>query len=723
MRLDPGQRVGVYEIVGALGAGGMGEVYQARDTRLGRLVAIKFLSAELAADRLASERLEREARLTSSLNHPNIVTVHDVGELEGRPFIVMEFVAGQSLYEALQRGRMKPARAAEIASQVADGLAAAHDAGIVHRDLKPRNIMLTEDGRAKIVDFGIGKTSGPGPGAEDLTSPGALTDTYVVVGTAGYMAPEQAAGRPIDFRADQFALGSMVYEMLTGRRAFKRDTPVQTMAAIVDDEPEPIALVAPDTPIEITTIVERCHAKNPAHRYASTQDLARDLRDVRLLVGTRSSRSGFTLRRPRRRRWPWAAAAAVLMLAAALASYLLRDRTGGALGQARTLLDRFDKQANVDQAIGLLSAAVAADASRPAAHAMLAEAYVRKFEYTPQDTKLSDRAGDAAGMALRLDQSFAPAHVVLAMINYSQSRFDGALGEADKAVGLDAAHSRAWRERGRALFRLGRRDDAEQAFLKAIALDPADWTSRNALGALYLNLNRLDEAVAQFERIQVLTPDNTRAYNNLGTAFLQQERFDKATEMYERSLSLDQNATAYSNLGTALYLQGRYADAARSFEGAVALPGASFLHWFNLGAACYWVPDRRGRAKQAYETAVTLGEQTRTATSRIEPSRLAELASGHAVLALLTTGPEAAEHRSRALKLLALIEPPSRDAGVLSTVATTYEELGDRARALDWLEQAIAAGHPLKRIERSPWLKDLRSDERYIRQRKETKKE
>jgi serine/threonine protein kinase/Flp pilus assembly protein TadD len=718
MRLDSGQRVGVYEIVGSLGAGGMGEVYQARDTRLGRLVAIKFLSAELAADPVASERLEREARLTSSLNHPNIVTVHDVGELDGRPFIVMEFVAGQSLHAALERGRLKPALAVEIASQVADGLAAAHDAGIVHRDLKPRNIMLTEDGRAKIVDFGVGKTIGPVPGAEDLTIPGGLTDMFVVVGTAGYMAPEQAAGQPMDFRADQFAVGSIVYEMITGRRAFKRNTTVQTMAAIVDDEPEPMTGLAPDTPIEVVTIVERCHAKDPAHRYASTQDLARDLRDVRQLLGTRSSRSGFALRQPRRRRWPWAAGAVAVLVLAAAIGHTLRDRTSGPLAQARALLDRFDKQANVDQAIGLLSSAVAADSSRPAGHAMLAEAYLRKFEYTPQDPKLADRAGEEAGIALRLDQSFAPAHVVLGMINYSQSRFDGALGEADKAVALDATDSRAWRERGRALVRLGRRDDAEQAFLKAITLDPGDWTSRNALGALYLNLNRLDEAITQFERIQALTPDNTRAYNNLGTAFLQQERFDKATEMYERSLSLDQNATAYSNLGTALYFQGRYAEAARSFEGAVALPGASFLHWFNLGAACYWVPDLRGRATQAYETAVKLGEQTRTATGRIEPSRLAELASGHAVLALLTTGPEADEHRSRALKLLALIEPPSRDPGVLSTVATTYEELGDRARALDWLEQAIAAGYPLKRIERSPWLKDLRSDERYLRQRK-----
>ena len=697
----------------------MGEVYQARDTRLGRLVAIKFVSDELAADRTASERLAREAKLTSLLNHPNIVTVHDVGELDSRPFIVMEFVAGQSLHGALEWERMKLGRVIEIASQVADGLAVAHAAGIVHRDLKPRNIMLTEDGRAKIVDFGVGKTNRPAPGAEDPTiHAGGLTDTSVVVGTAGYMSPEQVTSRPIDFRADQFALGAMLYEMITGRRAFKRETPIQTMASIVDTEPEPLAELAPDTPFELVTIVDRCLAKNPANRYASTHDLARDLREVPVLPGSRTSRSTVALRRATRRRWPWAASLVALALVGvgAAAALLLNDRTPAPVAQARALLDRFDKQANVDQAIGLLSSVVSARPKDPTARSWLAEAYLRKFEYTPSDPTLAARAGEEAGVALTINQSYAPAHVVLAMINYSQGRFDGALGEAQKAVALDAKYSRAWRERARALFRLGRRDEAEKDFLTAVALDPNDWTSRNGLGALYLNLNRLDAAVAEFERVQELTPDNTRAYNNLGSTFLQQERFDKATEMYERSLSLDKNATAYSNLGTALYQQGRYADAARSFEGAVALPGASFVHWFNLGAACYWAPDR-ARAKEAYETAVKLGEQARAASARVDPAGLAELASGYAVLALLSEGAAAQAHRSRALNLIAIIEQQPRDAGVLSTVATTYEELGDRAKAFEWLELAIKAGYSRKRIERSPWLKALRGDERYNRLR------
>ena len=717
MRLETGQRVGAYEIVGSLGAGGMGEVYRARDTRLGRLVAIKFVSDELASDRTSSERLVREARLTSNLNHPNIVTVHDVGDLDGRPFIVMEFVAGQSLHAALVAERLKSTRVIDIASQVADGLAAAHAAGVVHRDLKPRNIMLTEDGRAKIVDFGIGKTSQPAPGPEDPTLEAGTSDTLVTAGTPGYMAPEQAAGRPIDFRTDQFALGAIVYEMITGRRAFKRDTTAQTMAAIIEAEPAPLAEGAPDTPIPLITVVERCLAKDPTNRYASTQDLARDLRDVRASLGPSTS---LTVRLQRATRGRWRRRVGVVaVLTTAVIALLLWPRTGAPLARARVLLDRFDKQANVDQAIALLSSSVSATRRDPAARTMLAEAYWRKFEYDQKDGTLADRAGEEAGLALSLDQSYAPAHVVLAMINYGQSRFDGALGEAQRAVSLDANYSRAWRELGRVHFRLGRRAEAEKEFLTAVKLDPGDWTAHNSLGALYFNLNRLDEAVTEFERVQALAPDNTRAYNNLGSVFLQQEQFDKATEMYERSLSLNKNATAYSNLGTALYQQGQYADAARSFERAVALPGATFVHWFNLGAACYWAPELRGRAKVAYETAVTLGEQARAATSKMDSSSLLELASSYAVLALLTEGSVAEEHRGRARKILELVEQQQpRDADVLSALATAYEELEDRPKALDWLEQAVHAGYSLKKIERSPWLTALRSDERYVRLRK-----
>jgi tetratricopeptide (TPR) repeat protein len=268
----------------------------------------------------------------------------------------------------------------------------------------------------------------------------------------------------------------MLYEMLTGRRAFKRDTPVQTMAAIVDMEPEPLAELCPGAPIAVVKIVERCLAKNPANRYGSTSDLARDLHEVQWTPGSRASRSGVIIRRVARRSRGWIAAAALVMVVAALAIALfMNTRTDAPLAQARALLDRFDKPANVDTAIDLLVSTVSARPKDPAPRTMLAEAYWRKFEYNPSDSTLASRAGEHAGTALTLDRSYAPVHVVLAMINFGQGRYDGALGEAQEAISLDPGLSPAWRERGRVHFRLGKREEAEKDFLqlgdRAKALD------------------------------------------------------------------------------------------------------------------------------------------------------------------------------------------------------------------------------------------------------------
>ncbi len=283
MLLEPGHLIGAYEIVGQLGRGGMGEVYQARHTQLGMLAAIKVVSDRLESDPDATGRLKREARLASSLNHPSIVTIHDIGEIDGRTFIVMEFVDGKPLSEHLAAGALDVRDAVDLAAHVADGLAAAHAAGVVHRDLKPQNIMVTRDGRAKIVDFGLSKVAPQPVGSEDETHrlPDDLTTPHAVLGTVGYMAPEQVGRHEATFRTDQFALGIVLYEMLTGRRAFKRDSAIQTMAAIEKEQPTPLTKLRPGLPPQLVAIVERCLAKRPEDRYGSTHDLAHDLAAVR----------------------------------------------------------------------------------------------------------------------------------------------------------------------------------------------------------------------------------------------------------------------------------------------------------------------------------------------------------------------------------------------------------------------------------------------------------
>ena len=320
MPISAGTRLGPYEVLAHLGAGGMGEVYRARDTRLGREVAVKVLPEALSSDPERLRRFEKEARAASSLNHPNIVTIHDIGREGQVSYIAMERVEGNTLREMLVGGALTIKRLFPIGTQIAEGLAKAHEAGILHRDLKPENVMVTRDGHVKILDFGLaklvyaGRDSGQPTQAPTVSG---LTEPGVVMGTVGYMSPEQATGLPLDFRSDQFSFGSVLYEMVTGKPPFQKKTRPETMAAIIREEPEPIATLAPKTPAPLRWIIERCHAKEPRQRYSSTDDLARDLATLRDHISETSAPSAAIAAAPvssRRRLGYWAAAVASLAL-------------------------------------------------------------------------------------------------------------------------------------------------------------------------------------------------------------------------------------------------------------------------------------------------------------------------------------------------------------------------------------------------------------------------
>ena len=278
-----GTRLGPYEIMSPLGAGGMGEVYRARDTRLQRDVAIKVLPAALSSDPERLARFEQEARAAAALNHPNILAVFDIGTHGGAPYIVAELLEGKTLRERLDGGALPARKAVEVAIQIAHGLAVAHERGILHRDLKPENIFLTTEGHVKILDFGLAKLTQADPIAGTVsvmpTTP-PRTQVGVVLGTIGYMAPEQVRGLSAEHRADIFAFGAIVYEMVSGRRAFGGDTPMDTMTAIVKDSPPALSTASRGVPPPLERIIERCLEKNPAARFHSAADLAFALESV-----------------------------------------------------------------------------------------------------------------------------------------------------------------------------------------------------------------------------------------------------------------------------------------------------------------------------------------------------------------------------------------------------------------------------------------------------------
>lgn len=331
MSLQAGDSFGHFEILGPLGSGGMGEVYRARDPRLNRLLAIKVLSGETIREPDILRRFQHEAQIVSQLNHPAIVTVYEMA-LEPEPYIAMEVIEGQPLREMLRSGALPLRRAIDLAWQIADGLACAHEAGVTHRDLKPENIMVTPDNRAKILDFGLAKLRPVDltMSSQVATFAGGATHPGSILGTVGYMSPEQARGEEADSRSDQFAFGSILYEMVTASQAFARGSAIETLSAIIRDEPESIVALNPRIPAPLRWIIERCLEKTREGRYSSTRDLAREIANLKEHFTEISSSgpsavwAGRRRPRPRSKRLQAAALAAGVLAVGLAAGWLLR---------------------------------------------------------------------------------------------------------------------------------------------------------------------------------------------------------------------------------------------------------------------------------------------------------------------------------------------------------------------------------------------------------------
>ncbi len=320
----PGTKLGDYEVVRLLGSGGMGEVFRAHDSRLGRDVAIKVLPSFLSRDPDRLRRFQQEARAAAALNHPNILAVHQMGTHEGAPYLVSELLEGSTLREQLVRGPLPVRKAVDYGVQIARGLAAAHEKGIAHRDLKPENLFVIKDGRVKILDFGLAKlTQAEKPSEHTAPTMGAETEPGVVMGTVGYMSPEQVGGRPADYHADIFAFGAILYEMLSGRRAFQKPTSAETMSAILNEEPPGISQILPNLPPALARVVHRCLEKNPEQRFQSASDLAFALEALSDSDGSRGTTTAELIS-DRTSVWAPAAVVFLILAIAGIAWWVLR---------------------------------------------------------------------------------------------------------------------------------------------------------------------------------------------------------------------------------------------------------------------------------------------------------------------------------------------------------------------------------------------------------------
>ena len=616
----------------------MGEVYRARDPKLDRNIALKILSSDLASSNEHLRRFEYEARAASALNHPNIITIYDVGRDGDFAYIAMELIEGRDLRDMTADGAMPLKHVLRVSAKLADGLAAAHERGIVHRDLKPENVIVSNDGFVKVLDFGLAKLVRQ-INQDDKTLP--HTVPGAVFGTVGYMSPEQASGKTTDFRSDQFAIGVIIYELLTRRRPFDEPTAAETMAAIIRNDPKPLREIRPDVPRDLDRIVTRCLSKDAHDRYASTRDLARDLREVRNMITAPSGAERTSTARPRyiprlkKRLWPALIVAAAVIIGViagaaffrgkpsattirALGVLPFRDLSGVPEGQhfadgiAETIAARLSQSntirvASIPSANGSpkeIAAKIGADrllkgsVQRSGDQVRLTYAIVdpASGDEAAGDTlteniadvfALEDRAADKILEALRVAHDRVPHHMAST----------GLTRAADQATYLEAvgllSTAKDQKSIQQAIDKLdsilaNARDSATlNAQLSRAILLKYSWTrQRNLIADAQLYADRAVQFDSQ-------SPDAQLA---LGNARLTIGKAPEGIESLKRAIALRPNfAEAYVSLGSAQEMAGRAADAEHSYQKAIELRPDMPSAYLKYGTYCL----NRGRYADA----------------------------------------------------------------------------------------------------------------------------
>jgi tetratricopeptide (TPR) repeat protein len=860
------QTVSHYRIQEKLGAGGMGVVYKAEDIRLGRLVALKFLPENTSVDGHALERFKREARTASALDHPNICTIYEIDEDQGRPFIAMQLLEGQTLRDRIGDKPVPLAALLDWGLQISDALQAAHAKGIMHRDIKPANIFITTREQAKILDFGLAKLSLPdlsSSSSPTMSMSAPLTHTGAAVGTVAYMSPEQARGEPLDVRTDLFSFGVLLYEMATGKQAFSGPTWAVTVHAILGQAPLSLNESMPGLPQRLQQIIDKALVKNRDLRYQTAGEIHRDLlqlkKDYESGRKLKSTRTAAVWSTKRKLQLALAASCVALLLAAAvfgprllrrvrsavvpaaslplekksiavlplaaiaddpkmtafgkgllddvaarlsqlsanhdleiIAPRALEDRKVATLADAKkefgvnlglavslkqdgdlvraayslidtgtgknlagdsitapvsdlfTIEDRLTSgvadalhislRAEERQALGahatslpeayqyfveglgylqrssereaLTSAeivfkqALKLDPNYGSAEAGLGETYWYLYAMTKQKSWI-EPAQQACAKAIELGNAGAEGHVCLGAIENGTGQFEKAAEQFQQAVQLDPVNDQAYWHLAEAYQNLNQLDKAEETYKRRISVRPDYWRGYSALGVFYISQAEYEKAQAMFEKAALLRPNDYRDYSNQGAALLYEGKDEEATRAFEKSIAIRPSRLAYDNLGIAYFRLRKFDQAARNMQEGLKLEGSDYQVWGNLGDA-YYYGGNKSAATDSYQKAISLAEQ-KLKTNPRDTEVLSDLASYWAMLG----------NRSRALGYLDRFQVGKNDKELLFQAALVYNQLHETGTALEWLSKALAAGYSKSVVTKAPNLDNLHDNPRY----------
>jgi serine/threonine protein kinase/tetratricopeptide (TPR) repeat protein len=738
-------RLGIYEIVGPLGTGGMGEVYRAKDLRLGREVALKVLPANVASspDRLA--RFEREARTVAGLNHPNIVTLYSVEDVDAVRFLTMELVEGQTLANVITPGGVPLARLLELAIPLTDALVAAHERGVVHRDLKPGNVMVTREGRVKVLDFGLAKMAADRADV-GVTTVAPLSSEGQVVGTIAYMAPEQLRGGEVDARSDIFALGILLYELATGRSPFPGDSEADITSSILRDTPEPITRIRDNLSPDLARIVSRCLEKEPGQRIQSARDVGNELRRLQ---------KGGPSEEPARTAEEKVVSIAVLpfvnrsgsaddeYFSDGLADELLNVLTKikGLRVIARTssfmFKDSKDDLATIGRKLDvatLLEGSVRKSGDRVRISVQLvgvsdsshlwSETYDRTLDdiFAVQDDIAqcvvkelrAQWLGDSGGQTAKAEVAQAAkgrGHdpeaqrlylvALHALDRYTREDTVRGIEALKRALGLDPAFAAAWRQLGRAFASQAAQgwssavegyEQARQALERALALEPDLAEANVALGWIRMAHDwDFRGAEAAYARALGSEPRNATVLRGAGVLALTLGRIEEAIQLYRRALERDPLGSAtYNNLGIALRAAGRFKEAEAAYRKALEL-----------------APQRVG-THSVLSLALLAQDQSEEAMA--EAAREPEEAWRLWALAIIHHATGDVATSDGLLQELAL----KYGDDTAYQVAEVYAARGDVNAALQWLERAHAQRDGgLMDVKTSPYLHSLHGDPRW----------